>query len=175
MPLTDYVMMPGQDYQDACDAIRAKTGGTALIKSGDMAGEIESIETGGGDRLTEITVTTGATNFYDSVHFLHNQVVAEIGDVPYIARHISGDIPGYCLVQLMYIPYDYTSLTDNKGGFFQTVRPENISSISTQFFTQHRSERGDSPFTGYTYRLPEGAVYAVVPLPELFVETEVSS
>ena len=50
MPLTDYVIMPGQDYQDACDAIRTKTGKSDLIKSGEMATEIGSIP-GEGDVL----------------------------------------------------------------------------------------------------------------------------
>lgn len=47
--MTDYVIMPKADYQGACDAIRAKTGKTDLIKSGDMATEIEEMQTGGGD------------------------------------------------------------------------------------------------------------------------------
>lgn len=46
MPLTNYVLMPGADYQAACDAIRAKTGKSELIKSGELATEIEAI-TGG--------------------------------------------------------------------------------------------------------------------------------
>ena len=46
MALTDMVIMNGADYQAACDAIRAKTGKTDLIKSGDMAAEIESIKSG---------------------------------------------------------------------------------------------------------------------------------
>ena len=41
----EYVIMPKQDYKAVCDAIRAKTGKTDLIKSGDMASEIESIPT----------------------------------------------------------------------------------------------------------------------------------
>ena len=40
MALTEQVIMPGADYQDACDAIREKTGGTDLIKSGEMGGLI---------------------------------------------------------------------------------------------------------------------------------------
>lgn len=45
--MSDYVVMPKGDYVSACDAIRAKTGGAALIKSGDMAGQISGIGTGG--------------------------------------------------------------------------------------------------------------------------------
>ena len=44
MALTDYVIMPSEDYQSACDAVRAKTGKSDLIKSGDIASEISSIQ-----------------------------------------------------------------------------------------------------------------------------------
>lgn len=43
MALTDYIIMPGADYQAACDKIREKSGKTDLIKSGDLASEIEGI------------------------------------------------------------------------------------------------------------------------------------
>ena len=49
MSLTDMVIMPGVDYQAVCDAVREKTGGTEIIKSGDMAELIRGIKTGGGD------------------------------------------------------------------------------------------------------------------------------
>lgn len=46
MSLTDMVIMPGADYQDACEAIREKTGGTGYIRSGEMGEQIRSIPTG---------------------------------------------------------------------------------------------------------------------------------
>lgn len=46
--MSDYVIMPKADYVAACDAIRAKTGKTDLIKSGDMESEILGITSGGG-------------------------------------------------------------------------------------------------------------------------------
>ena len=46
MSLTDMVIMPGADYQAACDAIREKTEGVGYIRSGDMAELIRSIEIG---------------------------------------------------------------------------------------------------------------------------------
>lgn len=46
MALKEYALMPSQDYQDACDAIRAVTGATHLIKSGEMAGLISSVKSG---------------------------------------------------------------------------------------------------------------------------------
>lgn len=38
--------MPGADYQAICDAVRTKTGGTDLLKSGDIASVISSIPVG---------------------------------------------------------------------------------------------------------------------------------
>lgn len=61
--LTDYVIMPGADYKAACDAIRAKTGKTGLIKSGDMAAEITSIITGSiSGEGTEFTLSAANWN-----------------------------------------------------------------------------------------------------------------
>ena len=72
--MTDYVIMPKSDYQGACDAIRAKTGKTDLIKSGDMATEIEEIKTGGGGSSAE----EKDVNFYDyDGTLLHSYTVSE--------------------------------------------------------------------------------------------------
>lgn len=65
MSLTDYVIMPGTDYQSICDAVREKTGGTDVIKSGDMAGQIEGIESVTWKVVVEeqdVTVTSDTTN-----------------------------------------------------------------------------------------------------------------
>ncbi|MDD7652186.1 MAG: leucine-rich repeat protein [Candidatus Faecousia sp.] len=47
MSLTDMVIMPGSHYQAICDAVRAKTGDTAVLKSGDLAAAIAGIAGGG--------------------------------------------------------------------------------------------------------------------------------
>lgn len=77
MSLTDMVIMPGADYQAACDAIREKTGDTESIKSGAMAEAIRGIQSGGSSKvlnsvldrtITEITTDTqvvGAYTFRD--------------------------------------------------------------------------------------------------------------
>ncbi len=54
--MVDYVIMPKQDYEEACDAIRAKTGKTDLIVSGAMADEISEIQTGGGESILPVVV-----------------------------------------------------------------------------------------------------------------------
>lgn len=48
MALTEMVIMPGEDYQAICDSVRAKTGATELLKSGEVSKAIDGIETGGG-------------------------------------------------------------------------------------------------------------------------------
>lgn len=56
--MSEYVIMPKADYVAACNAIRAKTEKTDLIKSGDLESEILGIESGGSDvPYTTITVT----------------------------------------------------------------------------------------------------------------------
>lgn len=46
MALTEMVIMPGVDYQDACDAVRERTGGAAEIKSGELGSQIRAILSG---------------------------------------------------------------------------------------------------------------------------------
>lgn len=43
MALTDQVIMPGSDYQAICDATRALTGKTGVLKSGDISTELGTI------------------------------------------------------------------------------------------------------------------------------------
>ena len=49
--MTDQVLMPGSDYQAICAAVRALTGGTAALKSGDIAGALGGVK--------KLTVQTG--------------------------------------------------------------------------------------------------------------------
>lgn len=46
--MNDYVIMLREDYADICDAVRGKTKKPGTLKSGDIAGEIQSIPSGGG-------------------------------------------------------------------------------------------------------------------------------
>lgn len=86
MSLTDYVIMPGADYQDACDAIREKTGGTEMIKSGEMGGLIRGIISGipktvtqyGDEAVTEIVAnafqgyTSLVSVYYPNVTYINS-------------------------------------------------------------------------------------------------------
>ena len=59
--MSKYAVMPMTDYENICNAVREKTGKTDLLKSGDISGEINAIEVGGGlnevlgGTITEIT------------------------------------------------------------------------------------------------------------------------
>lgn len=69
MSLTDMVIMPGADYQAACDAIREKTEGVGYIRSGDMAELIRGIKTGA--QLPELTNPASASeiaNGYEAIN-----------------------------------------------------------------------------------------------------------
>ena len=83
MSLTDMVIMPGSHYQAICDAVRAKTGGTAVLKSGDLAAVISGIAGGGNSGLS-----------YDMGEFvLENDINSSL----YI-NHNLGEPPGFILV-----------------------------------------------------------------------------
>ncbi len=44
--MANYAVMPVADYEDACNAVREKTGNTEVIKSGDMGAQIRAIKSG---------------------------------------------------------------------------------------------------------------------------------
>lgn len=58
--MADYVRVPEADWQGICDAVRGKTGETAQMVSGEIAGKIENIESGGGGEWTTVGIATGA-------------------------------------------------------------------------------------------------------------------
>lgn len=58
MALTDEVLMPGADYQAICNAVRGLTGGTSLLKSGDIATAIGGVK--------KLTVKSGTITFAEA-------------------------------------------------------------------------------------------------------------
>lgn len=79
MALTNYVLMPGADYQAACDAIRAKTGKSEPIKSGELASEISGI-TGGGSGGSVEGVHTVTFMSEDGSAVLYERLVVDGDD-----------------------------------------------------------------------------------------------
>lgn len=56
--MTDMVIMPGSHYQAICNAVRAKTGDTAALKSGDLAAAIAAASGGQTERGSFVTDST---------------------------------------------------------------------------------------------------------------------
>lgn len=65
--MTDQVLMPGADYQAICNAVRALTGGTAALKSGDIAGALAGVK--------RLTVQAGTVTPTADTHTLTVPVV----------------------------------------------------------------------------------------------------
>lgn len=87
MALTDYVIMPGADYQAICDKIRDKTGKVDPIKSGDLVGEIDSIIGGGGgneDGLVTRSLTSYTNNTADSIGITAFYNYQQLTDVSFL-------------------------------------------------------------------------------------------
>lgn len=80
MASTEMVIMPAADYKAICDSTRAKTGGTELLKSGEVSTAIDGISGSGGDVIdiiertaTEIVVPDGCTKIgYYAFAFMPN-------------------------------------------------------------------------------------------------------
>jgi len=79
MALTNYALIPCADYQAACDAIRAKTGKSEPIKSGELASEISGI-TGGGSGGSFEGVHTVTFMSEDGSSVLYERYVADGDD-----------------------------------------------------------------------------------------------
>lgn len=56
--MTDMVIMPGSHYQAICDAVRAKTGDTAALRSGELAAAITAASGGQTERGSFVTDST---------------------------------------------------------------------------------------------------------------------
>lgn len=65
--MTDQVLMPGADYQAICNAVRALTGGKAVLKSGDIAGALAGVK--------RLTVQAGTVTPTADTHTLTVPVV----------------------------------------------------------------------------------------------------
>lgn len=55
------VYMPDTDYKAICDAVREKTGGAELLKSGDISVAIDTLEADGIKFILTVTVVSGST------------------------------------------------------------------------------------------------------------------
>ena len=100
MALTDYVIMPGSDYQALCDKIREKTGKTGIIKSGDLVAEVEEVaNSGSGSGGPILTKPIRFYDAYGNVLFSYSRAeIAKMTELPV----------GPDLGNLVFAGWDYT-------------------------------------------------------------------
>lgn len=80
-------------------------------------------------------------------------------------------MPNYCLYALYYIPQSITQLTvtdDSAGYYTATVRIENKTFPSKNYFAWHRSDWEKALANNYSYNISTNSVYEVADLSELF-------
>lgn len=89
--MTDMVIMPGSHYQAICNAVRAKTGGTAVLKSGELAAAIAGIAGGGAsseDALIARTLTSYTNTTAEEIGgyaFYYNKTLVSV-DFPNVKK-----------------------------------------------------------------------------------------
>lgn len=120
MALTDYVIMPAADYTAACDKVRARTGKTGPIKSGDLAEEIGGIPAGGAlDALLQ-----GAAEVVTADQW---------GDIVTIVAGINGVLAANANLRLCELPRGITvipaSMFKNCKALTEITIPESIAEI----------------------------------------------
>ena len=144
--MSEYAYMPFSDYEDACDAIRAKTGESGLIKSGDMANAIAAIPSGGGDFPWDwLEVATGSFTIVSSVS-TDLTILHGLGVIPFM---------------VIVMPKENFSVDQNRnlGGLgFRVTHATNQAYLGVRFYTNSTyprfthnpsTEPNDSPSTTY--------------------------
>ena len=166
MSLTNYVLMPGADYQAACDAIRAKTGKSEPIKSGELAAEIAGI-TGGGSGGSVEGVHTVTFMSEDGVTKLCERLVVDGDDCANVVDRGLLATP----TKESTVQYDYTysgwSLTS--GGSANASALKSVTADRTVYAAFNSSTRyytityydGDTVLK--TESMPYGAMPSYMP------------
>ena len=115
-----YSLIPSADYKAICDAIRAKTGKTDLIKSGDMATEImciglppigTSLEDCTWEQISAISASGMAAKYFS------------VGDTKSV--HLKGTVGTLELDTTLYVyilGFDHNSEVEGKGITFGTFK-----------------------------------------------------
>lgn len=116
--MTDQVLMPGADYQAICNAVRALTGGTAALKSGDIAGALAGVQPGGGG----LQVDTG-------------EFVLDADGRFVTLAHQLGKTPGFVVIwtdgSVLGIPTDYHTMVGCVWFRGLTKLPQRLTASST--------------------------------------------
>lgn len=145
MSLTDYVIMPGADYKDACDAVREKTGGTELIKSGQMGGLIRGISGGGGGETvkaicegTDIELESADVEFVANAAFMASRLADRFTKMDFPNAKSVGSSAFYNLDYLKSVNLPQVEIVEAEA-FYGCERLENA-------FIPSAAEIGQSAF-----------------------------
>ena len=82
--LTELVIMPGQDYINICNAVRAKTGKTSDLVSGELSQEINSIESSSGTDTSDGDAVENDIAFGKIAYVNGEQIIGNIPCESYI-------------------------------------------------------------------------------------------
>ena len=134
--MSKYAVMPMTDYEGICNAVRAKTGGTAKLKSSEVKQEIEGIQTGSTPVVQPLTVTENGTytapDGVDGYNPVTVNVAASGGDDGSLKAVIERTVTEITL------PSDLTSI--GISAFYNCTKlaltslPDGITSIKTWAF-----------------------------------------
>ena len=75
--MSNWVLMPAEDYQSACNMIRSKTGTSSVIKSGEFAGKLDTIQ-----NVDVSGVTAVASDVLDGKVFVNKSGAVTNGSLP---------------------------------------------------------------------------------------------
>ena len=169
--MSDFAVMPYSDYKDICDSVRAKTGGTENLKSGEVAAAIAGIQAGGGfpELIFETTfevddaITSGASSVCTiSTGFTTEEKWATDGEMLVAFFELTNIADGYTPNDKDVLRSMQPLLADQYAGWtgsaYVSTKLRNgvievIGSASGLYFTSRPNQ-----FTSVTvnYRLPTG-------------------
>lgn len=157
------------DLTAVANAIRTKGGTSAeLAFPNGFVSAVQAIPSGGGGSTT-VTVSTAVSTVTGCYNALKDACIAAVGDVPFIARYKSGNVPNYCLYELRYTPEDITDYfqtpteSTGTGAYVQMVRaPYN------GYFDYHIHLRETKLANSYSYNIDANTVYEVLVISALY-------
>jgi hypothetical protein len=161
MALTNYVIMPGEDYQAICDKVRAKTGKTDVIKSGDLATEIDGISGGGGGTSGDERVKY-VTFMYGEVELLKYPVIS--GDTCHDPV-ADGMIDTPTKEQTVSTVYTYSGWALTDGSAASSAALQNVTEDRTVYvaFTESVRKYTINFYDGETLLKSEQMAYGTTP------------
>lgn len=155
------------------NAIRSKTGGSALINPEDMASEIDSIETGGGGGgllIAEGTFEVTSADITDGKTVTHN-----LGVVPFYVELEPVTVPsfsGQCILSACAfylkagtsVPYTFGGRTSSFAGINGIGFWGRDNVLTAENFTNSNNNGNYiSAFTSTTFRWRGGSSYPILP------------